>query len=396
MASASASYFKAIVAVAATLWLMIQARSVLAPVLISVLVWFLLNALARLYTRITYGAETAAKGAGAWAKGLSAVSFLALIAGLSVMTSKSVAGFRENLPTYQENLKAMFGKLGALVGMEGPLKFQTLMDQVDFGNLALGLAGTALGFLTSLIVVLVYVAFIFAEEGAYEAKLAALAPDREHRAGLAETVSAIVREIETYLGVKCVVGAAQAIPTFVVLYALDVDGAAFWAVLIFVFSFVPTIGSLIGIVFPSVVALAQFPSPTPFFITVAYRDPALGLELAGAEADGAIPQPQRPGDPVRDLRRRRGLGHHRRAHCRALALGRRDRVFTHRDDAPRSSDPLERWKDLIPKSPSRVLLPRYPVFLPTDVRFRARRGQSGSATIYGEGRGRPWVGASGR
>lgn len=268
-AGARASYFKAIVAVAATLWLMIQARAVLAPVLISVLVWFLLNALARLYTHAAHGAETAANGAKPWAKGLSAVSFVALIAGLSVMTSSSVASFRENLPTYEANLKAMFAKLGALIGMEGPLNFQKLVEGLDLGNLALGLAGTAFGFFTSLIIVLVYVAFIFAEASAYETKLAALAPDPERRSRLAETVSAIVREIETYLGVKCVVGAAQAIPTFIVLYALDVDGAAFWAVLIFVFSFVPTIGSLIGIVFPSAVALAQFPSPTPFFITLA-------------------------------------------------------------------------------------------------------------------------------
>lgn len=253
------SYFKATVAVAATLWLMIQARGVLEPLLIAVLLWFVLNALARVYARLG-GAPGAEPG---WiAQTLAALSGLGLIAVVGIMTANSVAGFRANLPAYEANLQGMLADLGSRLGLDGPLDISGLIQKIEVNDLLLGLAGSALGGLASLIVILVYIAFIFVEARGFPAKLAALSGADRH-SELAETIDRIRAEIETYIGVKCVVGAAQAVPTFAVLWAFGVDGAAFWSVLIFVFSFVPTIGSLIGIVFPTLVAIAQFAEPGP-------------------------------------------------------------------------------------------------------------------------------------
>ena len=57
-------------------------------------------------------------------------------------------------------------------------------------------------------------------------------------------------------------------PTYIVLSLVEVDAAAFWAIVIFFFSFIPTIGSLVGIIFPSLMALVQFETVGPFFIVV--------------------------------------------------------------------------------------------------------------------------------
>lgn len=256
------SYALGAVGVAATLWLLIEARGVLEPLMISVLIWFVLEAVARQIARA--GGRT---HPGTWARAGSAAVFFALIAGMSVMIANSVEGFRENLPSYQENLRAMLSGVAETVGLSGPMDIAGLLQKIQLTDVAVGIAGSALGFISSLIVVLIYVLFIFVEAGQGEAKLRALAGGAERYQALSGTVQRIQREIETYLGVKCIIGAAQALPTLAVLAVIGVDGAAMWAAVIFFASFIPTIGSLIGIVFPALVALVQFDTLGPFLAT---------------------------------------------------------------------------------------------------------------------------------
>ncbi|MGF1503141.1 MAG: AI-2E family transporter [Paracoccaceae bacterium] len=270
------SYAAAAVGVAATLWLLIEARPVLEPLTIAVLLWFLLNAVAGVFARALRGPAAVARGA---EKLAAALTVLIAIAGLSVLVSASLSGFRANLPSYEANLREMLRQAGQAVGMGEALDLQALTQNIQVTDIALSLAGTAVGFVGALVVILVYVLFLFVEAGRAGDKLHALAPEQGAHDALVATIGRINREIETYLGVKCIIGAAQAIPTFALLTIVGVDGAAFWAVVIFVTSFVPTVGSLIGIIFPATVALVQFPTLTPFLMTL----PLLAvIQIAGS------------------------------------------------------------------------------------------------------------------
>lgn len=264
------------VAVAATLWLMIQARGVLEPLMIALLLWAILNALAGVYARLAGGPEARP---GPVAKVLATLSGLAVITGVGAMTATSVAGFRANLPTYEANLRAMLEQATAAIGLMDPVDLRSLTGDLAMTDLLLGVAGSALGGLSTTIVVLVYVAFIFVEASAVPRKLRALAPNRDEHDRLAEIMTRIGDQMETFFGVKCIVGIAQALPSFLLLWWVGLDGAAFWAVVIFVSSFVPTIGSLIGIVFPTVVAIAQFADPVLVIVVVALLTT---IQLAGS------------------------------------------------------------------------------------------------------------------
>jgi predicted PurR-regulated permease PerM len=53
-----------------------------------------------------------------------------------------------------------------------------------------------------------------------------------------------------------------------VLSLVGVDFASFWAVLIFLLNFIPTIGSIIATLFPSLLTLIQFDTMGPFVVTI--------------------------------------------------------------------------------------------------------------------------------
>ncbi|MGF1445111.1 MAG: AI-2E family transporter [Pikeienuella sp.] len=276
MAPPRPSYALAIVGIAATLWLLIEARPVLEPIVLSLLIWFLVVAVAGVYARLFGGAG---KPPGRWSLVAAATTLFLVIFGVSMMASASLAGFRENLPAYEQNLQAMLAGVGDRFGMDGPIDVSAIVQQMEVRDVLLGLAGSALGFASGMVVVLVYVVFIFSEASVAQAKLAALSGDQDQLARLTATSRKIHRDIELYLGVKCVIGLAQAVPTFAVLALVGVDGAAVWSVVIFFASFVPTIGTLIGIVFPSVVALVQFDTLGPFLLAFV---PLVVIQLAGS------------------------------------------------------------------------------------------------------------------
>lgn len=263
MAQPRARYAVAVVSVAATVWLLSVARGVLEPLVFAILLWFILNAVAGVYARALRGPDAVP---GTPAQLLGALTVIGAVVGLSIMTSNSLADLRENLPTYETNLREMVRKISDMLGMAGPFDLAPLIERIEVTDLALSIAGTAAGFAGELLIVVIYVLFIFAETKLLRPKLAAIAPDPDKLAELTRAAIRIQDEIETYLGVKCVVGFAQAVPTYIVLLVVGIDGAAFWSVVIFLASFVPTIGTLIGIVFPSVLALVQFPTLTPFLI----------------------------------------------------------------------------------------------------------------------------------
>ncbi|MEO1291519.1 MAG: AI-2E family transporter [Pseudomonadota bacterium] len=259
------AYSEAALGLAATFWLLIQAKEVLQPLLIALVCWFLINALARQYARILGGTPDSP---GVLATLLSVVTAVAIAGALGLGVSRNAALLQGNIPLYEENLNAKLATLNEALGTLFSFNSEALIDAINLDEIALTLARSAVGFITALVIVVVYTIFIFAEAQVFQKKLAAFRMSPPVAAQTRHALSRIQRMIEVYFGVKCVVGLAQAIPTFLLLRWMEVDAPEFWSVLIFVFSFVPTIGSLIGIIFPSLLTLVQFPEIEPFLITL--------------------------------------------------------------------------------------------------------------------------------
>jgi predicted PurR-regulated permease PerM len=117
--------------------------------------------------------------------------------------------------------------------------------------------GTFVDFLQQTVMVLIYLAFLLLEQGRIPYKIAVgFGPDR------ADSVLGLVRSINQsigeYLAIKTAVSLQVAVLTGVVLWLLDVDYALLWAILAFLANYIPILGSVIGIVPPSILALVQY------------------------------------------------------------------------------------------------------------------------------------------
>ena len=67
---------------------------------------------------------------------------------------------------------------------------------------------------------------------------------------------------------KTLLSLLTGIISYVVLISVGLDLAGFWAFVIFLLAYIPTIGSLLGVVFPALMALLQFGGGSEF-LTIA-------------------------------------------------------------------------------------------------------------------------------
>src|SRR6266851_2683624 len=96
--------------------------------------------------------------------------------------------------------------------------------------------------------------------------VAAAAPNYERR--LQILINEGARLIGVYIRIKTTLAVATAAFAYTVMASVGIDFAAFWAVMVFFFYYIPTVGSILAIAAPAVLALVQFDHLTPFLIVL--------------------------------------------------------------------------------------------------------------------------------
>jgi predicted PurR-regulated permease PerM len=129
---------------------------------------------------------------------------------------------------------------------------------LDLKGFFTDLARSVADLLESAVLVLIYALFMLVELRSLPAKLTALFPDRVRRQRVVLVMQRIDRDIHTYLGVKTAVSLTTALLAYILMRIVGLDFSEFWALLIFILHFIPTIGVILATVFPTLLAAVQF------------------------------------------------------------------------------------------------------------------------------------------
>ncbi len=248
---------------ALTIYLLVSGRNILIPIAIAVMAWYLINAIARGIRRISIRGVRPPRWA---ALTLTGLAVIAAVMSLAEMVSGNFSAVVDAIPTYQANLQRLIGEVAARFGLEETPNLTDLLDRIDFRAVVSSIAATLTEIAGEAGLILIYVLFLFVEQGSFGRKMKALFPNREREERVRSILSQMTREIQNYLWIKTFTSALTASLGYVVLAAVGVDFAGFWAVIIFLLNYIPTIGSLLGIIFPALLALVQFDTFVPFLI----------------------------------------------------------------------------------------------------------------------------------
>jgi len=239
-------------------WLLWIGKPVLLPVIAALIsVYVLSTAAASLEQVPIVGAMPA------WARrGLVLVAFAVAVALLFVVVINNLAQVAATLPRYEANLEALVTQAARLLGIEDEPTWANLrratIDQFDVRSLLAPVLLSLRGFGTTLFLMVLYATFFMAERGQLARKLALAMGDETTGDRALSLMRRINERIGGYLFVKTVVNVILGLISYVIMLLLGIEFALFWSVLIAFLNYVPYIGSLVGVMFPVLLSLAQF------------------------------------------------------------------------------------------------------------------------------------------
>jgi len=169
-------------------------------------------------------------------------------------------------PRYEERLKSIVADFAKWLGPEYSAKVREVLGKIDLTKHAAGVFVTAQSLVLNGFLVVLYVGFLLAERDHVSEKIAALFPEGTQARETDRMLSAISAGIRSYIWIKTLVSIITGVLSYAVLRSVGVDFAETWALLIFVLNYIPNVGSIVAVIFPTLLALVQFDTFVPFLI----------------------------------------------------------------------------------------------------------------------------------
>lgn len=239
-------------------WLLWIGKPILLPVFAAVIsVYILSTAAASMQALPILGRLPA------WARrGLILILFAIVVVLLFILVINNLVQVVAILPQYESNLEQLITDNASILGIENQPTWENLrratLDQIDLRAWMTPALLSLRGFGVTLFLVVLYSSFFIAERGVMARKVMIAMGDEDVGERTIQLLSRINERIGQYLFVKTVVNIILGALSFIILLFFGIEFALFWAVLIAFLNYIPYIGSMIGVIFPVLLSLAQF------------------------------------------------------------------------------------------------------------------------------------------
>ncbi|SDE55748.1 AI-2E family transporter [Rhodospira trueperi] len=238
--------------------ILVLGKDILVPLAIALLVWHLINALDEGIAKVP-GVGSRLPGWVRLSLAFAAIGLLLYLFGR--LATQNIVEVTQAAPEYKAKLNAVVHDVAASIGFDQAIDLETMIRQIPIEEVVPDIAGAVSALVGQAGLVLVYVLFLLLEQRRFGDKLRALLPHPGREAQARALLGRIQNDIKTYVWIKTVTSAATGAVSYAVLMVVGVDYAAFWAVVIFLLNYIPTIGSMLGVAFPALLALVQFDTP---------------------------------------------------------------------------------------------------------------------------------------
>jgi predicted PurR-regulated permease PerM len=260
----AANFFIASIAVVIIL---IYGQSLLVPFVLGLLLWFVVRELKAAMDIIPF----VRKKVPSWLKSTLSSIFILLVVGfLFEILSENIKSLTSSYEKYGANVDSMVAMINETFNLNIIEDIKGQSGDFNFGEILGAIFSSLSNIIGNTFMILLYALFVILEETNFQNKLKMLFPDEEQFEQFSTILNKIEKSISSYLGLKTLVSSITGVLSYIALRIIGVDSPEFWAFLIFVLNFIPTIGSLIGTLFPAFFSLLQFGEITPFLMILGF------------------------------------------------------------------------------------------------------------------------------
>lgn len=239
----------------AVIFILYVGKSLLMPLTLAVIAWFIIKELVYYIDKVTFKNRKIPL----FAQNL--LAFVLVIASFVVFSEiliSSAEAIQGKIPEYEQNFNNILHsyELPFPIDMKG-LVLQ-MSEQLDISSIISLAVSSVSSIFGNAVLILLYLLFILIESNSFKNKLVKIYPKKEEKENVETIIASINKSMSSYIALKTVTSLLTGFLSYIVLAVVGVDFAIFWAYLIFLLNYIPTIGSLIATLFPVLIAFLQF------------------------------------------------------------------------------------------------------------------------------------------
>ncbi len=251
------------ITVALVLVLLNVGQSILLPFVFALLIWFVVKKTRNLIDKVGFIRTYIPT----WIKSILA-SFL--IFGLILVAAKVLMQSIENLSLsykdYVSNVEVISAKVNEYFKIDIQEEVSQFVTDFDFTSYLKSLFNSLSEILGHMVMIVFYVIFLFIEESLFQRKFRLIFNKEEQYHDYLNIMQKVDKAMSSYISLKSIIAILTTSLSYIILLAVGVDSPLFWAFLIFMLNFIPSVGPIIGTVLPALFSLLQFGEFLPFFI----------------------------------------------------------------------------------------------------------------------------------
>jgi predicted PurR-regulated permease PerM len=233
---------------AAFIFILWIGSSIFIPLLIATFLWYLINATATYYRKL-FPTDDKQKWHNVFYNVLSNVlSVLTFIVLIYVFVTRVRPMFSElmlALPDIQNSLNNLWNHISNNFGLDiNSIALPSITTIVSSIGSSVARIATSMG------MVIVYMIFMFVEQGTFNEKMMRLFPQKSQNKKMRYIFNSIDLNMKKYLFMKTLLSAITGLVSYGWMYILGLQFAGVWAFAIFILSYIPTIGAILGCTMP--------------------------------------------------------------------------------------------------------------------------------------------------
>lgn len=243
--------------------------SIIIPLLLALLLSFIILSITNAFRK---------KGLHKYLSFISALGVIFVVIYLIIqLINVNVEEIAREAPRYQEKLNhILINMLTELskYGIESESLTENIGSTIDFGLLATWTASLVAAIVKNAGLVIFFTLFILLESTTFRDKLKVISG--WEKSSFFRLSYQIGEDIKSYFVIKTVASLSVAFLSLVIMYFFWIDFFLFWAFIIFLLNYIPSIGSIIAVFFPVIFSLIQMES---FYVTTIFLCLMVGAQV---------------------------------------------------------------------------------------------------------------------
>lgn len=233
----------------------IYGKGLIMPFVIAMFFWFLIKEIRGLLRRIPFVKNKIPVSV------LNLLGFLFIffiIGGVVQILAINIKQLTNLLPVYQHNITDVAQSIQARFNIDIASKTKEVLGDFEYSKLLSSILNSLTDLFGKAFLIIIYTLFLLLEEPFFSDKIKAIYSGDDNFYEVNLIFKKIDKSIGRYISIKTAVSFITALLSYLALILIGVDVPLFRAFLIFLMNFIPTIGSLIATIFPSVFAMLQY------------------------------------------------------------------------------------------------------------------------------------------